>query len=213
MSTIQKQVSLFTNRYIYLFFGLLFSLLDVLYDRYLKLFRILVKFEFEREIKMNKTILSIMLILPMISLAQDSINKGDKVKQRPTENGLSERLKIGVEKGIITQEQADERYEAFTKNDVNSDDKLGIETRYLRLGVEIDELNRIKTKLKNSGITAVQLNLVLTTMIRMIHVAKSQENEIDFSPRFQTYFENKVGLNDLQIQVVKGITKRVARRL
>ena len=162
---------------------------------------------------MNKTILSIMLILPMISLAQDSINKGDKVKQRPTENGLSERLKIGVEKGIITQEQADERYEAFTKNDVNSDDKLGIETRYLRLGVEIDELNRIKTKLKNSGITAVQLNLVLTTMIRMIHVAKSQENEIDFSPRFQTYFENKVGLHDLQIQVVKGITKRVARRL
>ena len=162
---------------------------------------------------MNKTILSIMLILPMISLAQDSINKGDKVQKRPTADQLRERLIIGVEKCTITQEQADEMYEAFTKNDVNSDDKLGIETRYLRLGVEIDELNRIKTKLKNSGITAVQLNLVLTTMIRMIHVAKSQENEIDFSPRFQTYFENKVGLNDLQIQVVKGITKRVARRL
>ena len=50
-------------------------------------------------------------------------------------------------------------------------------------------------------------------MIRMIHVAKSQGKEIDFSPRFQTYFENKVGLNDLQIQVVKGIAKRVARKL
>ncbi len=162
---------------------------------------------------MNKTILSIMLILPMISLAQNSINKGDKVQQRPTANGLRERLKVGVEKGIITQEQADERYEAFTKNEVSPDDKLGIETRYIRLGVEIDELNRIKTKLKDSGITDVQLDLVLVAMIRMIHVAKSKGKEIDFSPRFQTYFENKVGLNDLQIQVVKGISRRVARKL
>ena len=162
---------------------------------------------------MNKTILSIMLILPMISLAQDSINKGDKVQKRPTADQLRERLIIGVEKGRITQEQADERYEAFTKNDVNLDDKLGIETRYIRLGVEIDELNRIKTKLKDSGITDVQLDLVLVAMIRMIHVAKSKGKEIDFSPRFQTYFENKVGLNDLQIQVVKGISRRVARKL
>ena len=162
---------------------------------------------------MNKTILSIMLILPMISLAQDSINKGDKVHKRPTANGLRERLRVGVEKGIITQEQADERYESFTKNEVSPGDKLGIETRYIRLGVDIGELYRIKTKLKDSGITDDQLNLVLTAMIRMIHVAKSQGKEIDFSPRFQTYFENKVGLNDLQIQVVKGISRRVARKL
>ena len=56
---------------------------------------------------MNKTIFSIMLILPMISLAQDSINKGDKVQKRPTADQLRERLIIGVEKGRITQEQAD----------------------------------------------------------------------------------------------------------
>ena len=162
---------------------------------------------------MNKTLLSIMLVLPMISLAQDSINKGDKVQKRPTADQLRERLIIGVEKGTITQEQADERYEAFTKNEVSPGDKLGIETRYIRLGVEIDELNRIKTKLKDSGIADVQIDLVLTAMIRMIHVARSQGKEIGFSPRFQTYFENKVGLNDLQIQVVKGISRRVARKL
>ena len=162
---------------------------------------------------MNKTILSIMLILPMISLAQDLINKGDKVQRRVTPNELRERLNAGVEKGRITQEQADERYEAFTKNVASSDDKPNIETRYIRLGVETDELNRIKTKLKDSGITDDQLDLVLAAMVRMIHVAKNQGKEIDFSPRFQTYFENKVGLNDLQIQVVKGISRRVARKL
>jgi hypothetical protein len=162
---------------------------------------------------MNKTILSIMLILPMISLAQDSINKGDKVQKRPTEDQLRERLIIGVEKGRITQEQADKRYEAFTKNDVRPDDKPDIETRYIRLGIDADELNRIQTKLMDSGITDNQLDLVLAAMIRMIHVAKNQGKEIDFSPRFQTYFENKVGLNDLQIQVVKGLSKRVARKL
>jgi len=153
------------------------------------------------------------LILPMISLAQNSINKGDKAQKRPMEDQLRERLIIGVEKGRITRRQADERYEAFTKNGVSSDDKPDIETRYIRLGVERDELNRMKTKLKDSGITHDQLDLVLATMIRMIHVAKSQGKEIDFSPRFQTYFENKVGLNDLQIQVVKGIARRVARKL
>jgi hypothetical protein len=162
---------------------------------------------------MNKTILSIMLILPMISLAQDSINKGDKVQKRPTANQLRERLIIGVEKGRITQEQADKRYEAFMQNDVRPDDKPDIETRYIRLGVDADELNRIQTKLMDSGITDDQLDLVLAAMIRMIHVAKNQGKEIDFSPRFQTYFENKVGLNDLQIQVVKGLSRRVARKL
>ncbi len=162
---------------------------------------------------MNKTILSIMLILPMISLAQNSINKGDKVQKRPTADQLRERLIIGVEKGRITQEQADKRYETFMQNDVRPDDKPDVETRYIRLGVETDELNRIKTKLRDSGITDDQLDLVLAAMVRMIHVAKNQGKEIDFSPRFQTYFENKVGLNDLQIQVVKGISRRVARKL
>ena len=162
---------------------------------------------------MNKTILSIMLILPMISLAQDSMNKGDKAQKRPTANQLRERLIIGVEKGRITQEQADQRYEAFTKNRESPDDKPDVETRYIRLGVETDELNRIKTKLRDSGITDDQLDLVLAAMIRMIHVAKNQGKEIDFSPRFQTYFENKVGLINLQIQVVKGLSRRVARKL
>ena len=154
-----------------------------------------------------------MLILPMISLAQESINKGDKVQKRPTADQLRERLIIGVEKGRITQEQADKRYETFMQNDVRPDDKPDVETRYIRLGVETDELNRIKTKLWDSGITDDQLDLVLVAMIRMIHVAKSQGKKVDFSPRFQTYFENKVGLNDLQIQVVKGISRRVARKL
>ena len=154
-----------------------------------------------------------MLILPMLSLAQNSINKGDKAQKRPTANQLRERLIIGVEKGRITQEQADKRYEAFMQNDVRPDDKPDIETRYIRLGVEADELNRIQTKLMDSGITDDQLDLVLAAMVRMIHVAKNQGKEIDFSPRFQTYFENKVGLNDLQIQVVKGISRRVARKL
>jgi len=162
---------------------------------------------------MKKTILSIMLILPMMSLAQDSVNKGDKVQQRPTADELRERLNVGVANGRITQEQADKRYESFMKNEVNPDDKPDIGTRYIRLGVKTDELNRIKTKLVDSGITVDQLDLVLAAMIRMIHVAKNQGKEIDFSPRFQTYFENKVGLNDLQIQVVKAISRRVARKL
>ena len=154
-----------------------------------------------------------MLILPMMSLAQDSMNKGDKVQQRPTADELRERLNVGVANGRITQEQADKRYEAFMKNEVNPDDKPNIGTRYIRLGVKTDELNRIKTKLVDSGITDDQLDLVLAAMIRMIHVAKNQGKEIDFSPRFQTYFENKVGLNDLQIQVVKAISRRIARKL
>jgi hypothetical protein len=162
---------------------------------------------------MNKTILSMIFILPMISFAQDSMNDSDKAQKRPTADKLRERLNIGVEKGKITQEQADQRYEAFTKGQEIPDEKPGIETRFIRLGVEMDELNRIKTKLKDSGISDDQLDLVLAAMVRMIHVAKNQGNEIDFTPRFQTYFENKVGLNNLQIQVVKGISRRIARKL
>jgi len=162
---------------------------------------------------MNKVILSLILIIPMISFSQDSMNDSNKVQKRPTADQLRERLNIGVEKGKITQEQADQRYEAFTKGQEMPDEKSSIETRFIRLGIEMDELNRIKTKLKDSGISDDQLDLVLATMVRMIHVAKNQAKENDFSPRFQTYFENKVGLNNLQIQVVKGISRRIARKL
>ena len=91
------------------------------------------------------------------------------------------------------------------------DDKPDMEARYKRLGV--NDLSRIKTKLKESGITDGQLDLVLSMMIRVIHVAKDQGKEFDFNFRFQNYFENKVGLNDVQIQVVKGISRRIANQL
>ena len=160
---------------------------------------------------MKKTILSIMLILPMISFSQDSINQKDEDQQHPRAEALRARLNAAVEKGTITQEQADKRYEGFMRKVESPDDKPDMEARYKRLGV--NDLSRIKTKLKESGITNGQLDLVLSMMIRVIHVAKDQGKEFDFNFRFQNYFENKVGLNDVQIQVVKGISRRIAHQL
>jgi len=64
---------------------------------------------------MKKTILSIMLILPMISFSQDSINQKDEDQQHPRAEALRARLNAAVEKGTITQEQADKRYEGFMR--------------------------------------------------------------------------------------------------
>ena len=95
---------------------------------------------------MKKTILSIMLILPMISFSQDSINRKVEDQQHPRAEALRARLNAAVEKGTITQEQADKRYEGFMRKVESPDDNPDMEARYKRLGV--NDLSRIKTKLK-----------------------------------------------------------------
>ena len=86
-----------------------------------------------------------------------------------------------------------------------------LEKHYNRLGV--NNLDRIKKGLLNNGITDNQLDAVLRGMIRLIQGAKTDGNNFEMNPRMQIYFQDRIGLNQEQVQHVMDSAVRIAQRL
>ena len=151
-----------------------------------------------------KNIIPILLLyLPLTLLAQNSSEKA----------GVRERIETAVEQGLITREQADERYSEFRKrmNLNKREQNTELEKHYNRLGV--NNLDRIKKGLLNNGITDNQLDAVLRGMIRLIHGVKADGNNFEMNPRMQIYFQDRIGLNQEQVQHVMDSSVRIAQRV
>jgi len=157
-----------------------------------------------------KNIIPILLLyLPMTLYSQNSVEKRD----------ILERVETAVGQGLITREQADERYAKYKERlKQNSDviptkreQKPELLTHYKKLG--INNLSRIKKSLLNNGIPDNQLDAVLRGMIRLIHLAKSDENNYEMNPRMQNYFEDRIGLDPKQVKFVMDISIRIAKRV
>ena len=151
-----------------------------------------------------KNIIPILLLyLPLILLAQNSSEKA----------GVRERIETAVEQGLITREQADERYSEFRKrmNLNKREQNTELEKHYNKLGV--NNLDRIKKGLLNNGITDNQLDAVLRGMIRLIHGVKADGNNFEMNLRMQIYFQNRIGLNQEQVQHVMDSSVRIAQRV
>ena len=151
-----------------------------------------------------KNIIPIFLLyLPLVLLAQNSSEKA----------GVRERIETAVEQGLITREQADERYSEFRKrmNLNKREQNTELEKHYNKLGV--NNLDRIKKGLLNNGITDNQLDAVLRGMIRLIHGAKADGNNFEMNPRMQIYFQDRIGLNQEQVQHVMDSSVRIAQRV
>ena len=160
-----------------------------------------------------KNIISILLLyLPLVIVAQNSLEKS-RVEDRDKWVGVRERIEGAVERGEITREQADERYAEFRKriNPNKREQNTELEKHYNKLGV--NNLDRIKKGLLNNGITDNQLDAVLRGMIRLIHGAKADGNNFEMNPRMQIYFQDRIGLNQEQVQHVMDSSVRIAQRV
>ena len=152
---------------------------------------------------MKNIISTVLLYLPLTLLAQNSLEKAD----------IRERIETAVERGEITREQADERYAEFRKrmNLNKREQNTELEKHYNKLGV--NNLDRIKKGLLNNGITDNQLDAVLRGMIRLIHGAKADGNNFEMNPRMQIYFQDRIGLNQEQVEHVINTSVRIAKRV
>jgi hypothetical protein len=173
-----------------------------------------------------KNIIPILLLyLPLTLLAQNSSEKVG-VEDRDKWAGVRERIETAVEQGLITREQADERYAEFRRKiGQRNDENLGRERMNLNRReqntelvahfkkLDINNLNRIKKGLLDNGITDSQLDAVLRGMIRLIHGAKADGNNFEMNPRIQTYFQDRIGLNQEQVQYVMDLSLRIAQRV
>ena len=90
-------------------------------------------------------------------------------------------------------------------------DNTKLEEHYNELGVK--NLERIKKGLLNNGISESQLDPVLRGMIRLIHGVKADGNNFEMNPRMQIYFQNRIGLNQEQVEHVIDTSVRIAKRV
>ena len=161
---------------------------------------------------MKRLIIILSLGLPMMLMGQkssDISNSDDKALWE----GFQRRIEIAVEQGLITPEEARERYAGFRKRmNINKlEQNTELEEHYNRLGV--NNLDRIKKGLLNNGITDNQLDAVLRGMIRLIQGAKADGNNFEMNPRMQIYFQDRIGLNQEQVQHVMDSSVRIAQRV
>ena len=174
---------------------------------------------------MKRLIIILSLGLPMMIMGQkssDISNSDDKALRE----GFQRRIEIAVEKGLITPEQAKERYAGFRKRmEHRNDENLGsgrmnlnkreqnteLAARFKKLG--ISDLNRIKSGLLNHGITYRQLDAVLGGMVRLIHGSKADGKDFEMNPRLQVYFQDRIGLNQEQVLYVMDASVKIAQRV
>ena len=90
-------------------------------------------------------------------------------------------------------------------------ENIKLEEYYNDLGV--NNLDRIKKGLLNNGISESQLDPVLRGMIRLISNANINDQNFEINPRTKIYFEQRIGLNQEQIQNVIDMSVRIAKRL
>ena len=174
---------------------------------------------------MKRLIIILSLGLPMMLMGQkssDISNSDDKALWE----GFQRRIEIAVEQGLITPEQARERYAGFRKRmEHRNGENLGsgrmnlnrreqnteLAARFKKLG--ISDLNRIKSGLLNHGITYSQLDAVLGGMVRLIHGSKADGKDFEMNPRLQVYFQDRIGLNQEQVLYVMDASVRIAQRV
>ena len=174
---------------------------------------------------MKRLIIILSLGLPMMLMGQkssDISNSDDKALWE----GFQRRIEIAVEQGLITPEQARERYAGFRKRmEHRNDENLGsgrmnlnkreqnteLAARFKKLG--ISDLNHIKSGLLNHGITYSQLDAVLGGMVRLIHGSKADGKDFEMNPRLQVYFQDRIGLNQEQVLYVMDVSVRIAQRV
>ena len=174
---------------------------------------------------MKRLIIILSLGLPMMLMGQkssDISNSNDKALWE----GFQRRIEIAVEQGLITPEQARERYAGFRKRmGHRNDENLGsgrmnlnrreqnteLAAHFKKLG--ISDLNRIKNGLLENGITDSQLDAVLGGMVRLIHGSKADGKNFEMNPRLQVYFQDRIGLNQEQVLYVMDVSVRIAQRV
>ena len=174
---------------------------------------------------MKRLIIILSLGLPMMLMGQkssDISNSDDKALWE----GFQRRIEIAVEQGLITPEQARERYAGFRKRmEHRNGENLGsgrmnlnkreqnteLAAHFKKLG--ISDLNRIKNGLLENGITDGQLDAVLGGMVRLIHGAKADGEDFEMKPRIQVYFQDRIGLNQEQVLYVMDVSVRIAQRV
>jgi len=154
--------------------------------------------------------LIVLFIIPFLVFSQQKSDRARVEFARGKIEGM-------VRSGEITPEQGRERLAGLErrlaaaggqhdKNPVVN----SIEDAYKKYGIE--DLSRIRSALSKRGIPFEQIDSVLRGILRMIPAAKKSGKDFSMDPRMESYFGDRLGLNEEQIKTIRGMTARIAKR-
>ena len=123
---------------------------------------------------------------------------------------LRYKVETAVIKGDISREDANKRYARFrarvSGQRVERKDPV-LEGYFKRYGIE--DIDELKNRLLDYNIPADQLDAVLGGMLRLVHAVKLDRENFRINPRLETYFKDRLGLADRQIDLIARIASDI----
>ena len=169
------------------------------------------------KIKINKTNLIVLFILPSLVFAQQKSRTFKSPETRARVECARGKIEGMVRSGEITPEQGRERLAGLERRvaaagqqDRNPVVNNRIEDAYKKYGIE--DLSRIRSALSKRSIPEEQIDSVLRGILRMIPAAKKSGKDFSMDPRMRSYFGDRLGLNEKQIETIGGMAARIAKR-
>jgi polyhydroxyalkanoate synthesis regulator phasin len=168
------------------------------------------------KIKINKTNLIVLLLLPFLVSAQQKSGTYRSPDVRARVEFARGKIEGMVRSGEITPEQGRERLAGLKRRIAAAGQQdrnpvvNRIEDAYKKYGIE--DLSRIKSALSKRNIPEEQIDSVLRGILRMIPAAKKSGKDFSMDPRMRSYFGDRLGLNEEQIKTIGGIAARIAMR-
>ena len=160
---------------------------------------------------MKHIIKIIILIFPLLLIAQRSSSVRGQSPDMIEWVKLREKIEKAVERGDITREDADKTYSQYRSRmsgikHVRQDPV--IENHFKDLGV--DDLNELKNDMLDEGIPGPQLDAILGGMLRLVHAARIDGANFKMNPRIEAYFKDRLELADPQIDYLMDVARRIA---
>jgi polyhydroxyalkanoate synthesis regulator phasin len=168
------------------------------------------------KIKINKTNLIVLFILPSLVFAQQKSGTFTSPEARARVELARGKIEGMVRSGEITPEQGRERLSGLERRiaAAGQHDRNPvvnrIEDAYKKYGIE--DLSRIRSALSKRSIPEEQIDSVLRGILRMIPAAKKSGKDFSMDPRMRSYFGDRLGLNEKQIETIGGMAARIAKR-
>ena len=168
------------------------------------------------KIKINKTNIIVLLLLPFLVSAQQKSGTYKSPDVRSRVEFARGNIEGMVRSGEITPEQGRERLAVLERRiaAAGQHDRNPvvnrIEDAYKKYGIE--DLSRIRSALSKRSIPFEQIDSVLRGILRMIPAAKKNGKDFSMDPRMRSYFGDRLGLNEEQIKTIRGMAARIAKR-
>ena len=152
----------------------------------------------------------ICLIPFLLNAQQDTSTPVKRSDDQKRWEDLRYKIETAVSKGDISRDDANKRYAMFrarvSGQRVERKDPV-LEEYFKRYGIE--DIDNLKNRILDQGIPADQLDAVLGGMLRLAHSIKLDGINYKINPRFQIYFEERLGMTKSQIIKIETIARDV----